>query len=124
MFRYAPYAAIGLLPLCALLLEVAYLGGRQRHPARPHRYAAHLVFAAHVHAFAFLVATLFALLPDGPLRMLLVAWALPYGLLALRAVYGGSWLGIVLRAAAIAFVYLVLFALALAALVVAAIALR
>ena len=124
MFRYAPYAAIGLLPLFALLLTIAYVGGRKRHPSRPRRYAAHLVFGAHVHAFAFLAATLFAVVPFPPLRTLIVLWSLLYGVLSLRAVYGGSWAGAVLRAAAIAFVYLVLFSLAVAALVVAAVMLR
>ena len=124
MFRYAPYAAIGLLPLFALMLEVVYAGGRRRHSSRPRRYAAHLVFGAHMHAFAFVVATLFALVPIVPIRTLLVVWALAYALLSLRVVYGGSWLGILLRAAVMAIVYLALFALALAALVVAAVTLR
>ena len=51
VLRYAPYAAIGLLPLFALLLEIVYIGGWRRHPLRPRRYAAHLVFGAHNHAF-------------------------------------------------------------------------
>jgi len=42
----------------------------------------------------------------------------------LRRPHGGSWLAIVLRAAVVAFVDLVLFALAVAALVVAAVMLR
>jgi rRNA maturation protein Nop10 len=124
MFRYAPYAAIGLLPLFALLLEVVYVGGYKRHPMRPRRYAAHLVFGAHVHAFAFLVTALFALLPYAPLRTLLVVCGLVYGVLALRGVYGGSWLGAVLRGVVVALAYLVLFALAMVALVVAAVTFR
>ena len=124
MFRYAPYAAIGLLPLFALLLEIVYAGRGSRYPSRPRRYAAHLVFGAHLHAFAFLVATLVAVIPVAPIRTLLVGWALVYGLLALHAVYGGRWLGVALRAIAIALVYLLLFALASAALVVAAVMLR
>lgn len=124
MIRYAPYAAIGLLPLFALMVGVVHAGDRRRHPARPRRYAAHLVFGAHMHAFAFLVATLFALAPFVPLRTLLVVGAIAYALLSLRAVYGGSWLAIALRALVVALVYLALFALAVAALVVAAILLR
>ena len=124
MFRYAPYAAIGLLPLFALLLEVVYIGRYKRHPMRPRRYAAHLVFGAHLHAFAFLVTALFALLPYATLRTLLVVWGLVYFVLALRSVYAGSWLGVVLRAAVIALAYLVLFALAMAGLVVAAVTFR
>ena len=124
MIRYAPYAAIGLLPLFALMVGVVHAGNARRHPGRPRRYAAHLVFGAHTHAFAFLVATLFALVPFAPLRTLLVVGAIGYALLSLRTVYGGSWLAIVLRAAVIAFVYLVLFALAVAGLVVAAVLIR
>ena len=124
MIRYAPYAAIGLLPLFALMIGVVHAGNGRRHPTRPRRYAAHLVFGAHMHAFAFLVATLFALAPVTPLRTLLVVAAVAYALLSLRAVYGGSWLAIVLRAAIVAFVYLALFALAVAALVVAAVLMR
>jgi len=124
MFRYAPYAAIGLLPLFALLLQLVYLGGWRRHPRRPRRYAAHLVFAAHNHAFVFLVATVIALVDFRPLGWTLLAWALVYALASMRSVYGGSWLGVVLRAAVIASVYAVFFMLATAAVIVAAVALR
>ena len=34
MIRYAPYAAIGLLPLFALMVGVVHAGDRRRHPAR------------------------------------------------------------------------------------------
>jgi hypothetical protein len=124
VFRYAPYAAIGLLPLFALLLEVAYAGGRRRHPARPRHYAAHLVFGAHNHAFVFLVATVIAVVPYWPLRAMLIVWSLIYAVVSLHNVYGGSWVGVVLRTIAITCVYALFFALAVAALIVAAIALR
>lgn len=124
MIRYAPYAAIGLLPLFALMVGAVHAGTARHHPARPRRYAAHLVFGAHMHAFAFLVATLFALVPFAPVRTLLVVGSIAYALLSLRVVYGGSWLAIALRATVIVFVYLVLFALAVAALVVAAVLVR
>lgn len=124
MFRHAPYAAVGLLPLFALLLEIVYAGGRRRYPARPRRYAAHLVFGAHNHAFVFLVATLLALVPLWPLRAALVAWSLVYMLASLRSVYGGSWLGVVLRATVVTLVYALFFMLAVAALIVAAVTFR
>jgi hypothetical protein len=124
VFRYAPYAAIGLLPLFALLLGVAYAGGRLRHPARPRHYAAHLVFGAHNHAFVFLVATVIAVVPYWPLRATLIVWSLIYAVVSLHDVYGGSWLGVVLRTIAITSVYALFFALAVAALIVAAIASR
>jgi hypothetical protein len=121
MFRYAPYAAIGLLPLFALLVAVAYAGSHRRHPARPRRYAAHLVFGAHLHAFFFVIATLVFLAPYGALRTALEAWAAVYALASLKAVYGGAWLGVGLRAALIALFYLLLFAFAVAGVVVAAV---
>ena len=121
MFRYAPYAAIGLLPLFALLVAGVHAGSHRRHPARPRQYAAHLVFGAHVHAFFFAIATLVFLVPYAPLRLALEAWAAIYALVALKSVYGGPWLGVGLRAALIAFAYLLLFAIAVAAVVVAAV---
>lgn len=124
MFRYGPYAAIGLLPLFALLLQVVYAGRAKRHPARPRRYAAHLVFAAHNHAYAFLAGTLIVLVPFAPLRWLLFAWSPAYALLSLHAVYGGRWLGVAARAALVTLVYAVFFFVAIAALIVAAVALR
>jgi len=124
MLRYAPYAAIGLLPFFALLLQVVYIGGWRRHPRRPRRYAAHLVFAAHNHAFVFLVATVIALVDSRLLGWTLAGWTLVYALASQHSVYGGSWRGVVLRAAVIALVYAVLFAVAIAALLVAAVMLR
>jgi hypothetical protein len=124
MLRYAPYAAIGLLPVFALLLKLAYAGSGRRHPARPRRYAAHLVFGAHAHAFAFLAATLYTLVDVAVVRAALALWILVYGLRSMKLVYGGRWPGVVLRASAIAFVYLLFYSVAMAALVVAAVMLR
>jgi hypothetical protein len=124
VFRYAPYAAVGLLPLFALLLAIVHVGNSRRHPSRPRHYAAHLVFGAHNHAFAFLVATVIALVPYWPLRATLIAWSLIYALVSLHAVYGGSWAGVALRAVAITLVYALFFALAVAVLIVAAITFR
>ncbi len=124
MLRNAPYAAIALLPLFALLLKLLYAGGTRRHPERPRRYAAHLVFGAHVHAFAFLAAMLYALVDVTAIRAVIAIWMTAYGMIALKVVYGGSWLGVVLRALVIAVVYLLFFSVAVAALVVAAVALR
>jgi hypothetical protein len=124
VLRYGPYAMIALLPLFALLMKIVYLGRARRYPDRPRRYAAHLVFGAHNHAFLFLVVALYVLLPDGPLHGALAVWAIAYLLLSMRTVYGGRWSGIVLRAGVIAFVYLVFFSVVVAGLVVAAILIR
>ncbi len=95
MLRYGPYAIIALLPLFALLVKMVYLGRGRRYPDRPRRYAAHLVFGAHTHAFLFLIVALLVFLPEGLVRTALVVWAMVYLLLAMRAVYGGRWSGIV-----------------------------
>jgi hypothetical protein len=124
MLRYGPYAMIALLPLFALLMKILYLGRGRGYPDRPRRYAAHLVFGAHNHAFLFLAVALYVLLPKGPVRAAVVVWAMVYLLLAMRAVYGGRWSGIVVRAALLALVYLVFFGLVVAGLVVAAILIR
>jgi hypothetical protein len=124
MLRYGPYAIIALLPLFALLMKILYLGRARRYPDRPRRYAAHLVFGAHNHAFLFLVVALYVLVPEGSVRAALVVWALVYLLLAMRAVYGGRWSGIVVRASILFLVYSVFFGLVVAGLVVAAILIR
>ena len=93
MLRYGPYAMFGLLPLFALLVKILYLGRARRYPDRPRRYAAHLVFGAHDHAFLFLIVALLVLLPEGLLSSALVIWAMVYLLLSMRVVYGGALVG-------------------------------
>jgi hypothetical protein len=124
MLRYGPYAAFVLLPLFALLLKLVYMGRARRYPARPRRYAAHLVFGAHTHAFLFLLGALIVLLPVAPLRSTLEVWAIVYLLWSMKSVYGGCWSGVLARALVIFMVYAVFFGLVVAGLVVAAILLR
>jgi hypothetical protein len=124
VLRYGPYAMFVLLPLLALLAKLVYLGRTRRYPARPRRYAAHLVFGAHSHAFLFLVVALIALLPVGALRAALVVWAIVYLLWSMKTVYGGRWSGVLARALVILFAYSVVFVFVVGALVVAAIMLR
>ena len=124
ILRYAPYAAIGLLPVFALLMEIAYAGSRRRHPRRPHAYAAHLVFGAHNHAFVFLATSAAALAGVQWLRGMLVLWMIAYAFLSMKAVYGGRWSGIVLRAVFVAVGYVTFFGIAIAGLLLAAIVLR
>lgn len=117
--HYGPYAMLALLPASALLLQGLYVGGR-RHPERPRRYAEHLVFAAHMHAFACLMtmALLVSRVPGTTYAA--TAWAVVYGAWALHGVYGGRWSGVIVRGALIALVYVILFGLAVAALVLVA----
>lgn len=124
MLRYGPYAMFALLPLFALLLKLVYTGRSRRYPERPRRYAAHLVFGAHNHAFLFFVVALLVLLPEGPWNGALGIWAVLYLLLSMRAVYGGRWSGVLARASVITLIYVAFFALVMVGLVVAAILLR
>jgi hypothetical protein len=121
MLRYGPYAAFALLPLFALLLKILYLGRGRAHPLRPRRYAAHLVFGAHNHAFVFLACILLVLIPGGLVRTALVLWILAYLLWSMKVVYGGRWSGVFARAFLIFFVYSVLFFAVVVGLLVAAI---
>jgi hypothetical protein len=122
--RYGPYAMFVLMPAFALLQMIAYLGRARRYPDRPRVYAEHLVFAAHTHAFLFLVGVLALAIPFAPVRVALGIWCLVYGLWATKAVYRGRWLGIFARAFLVGLFYLTLFALVVAGLVLAAILLR
>ena len=82
------------------------------------------MFGAHNHAFVFLATSAAALVAVPWLRGTLVLWMLVYALLSMKAVYGGNWPGIVLRAAFIAAFYVTFFGIAIAGLVLAAILLR
>jgi hypothetical protein len=122
--RYGPYAMVVLLPAFALLLKVLYLGRRRRYPARPYLYAEHLVFASHDLSFLFLVVIIAALVPWKPAGALLAVWVLGYSLWAMRAVYGGRWVGVLARAWLIAVAYFVLFVFVTVGLVLAAVFVR
>jgi hypothetical protein len=124
VLRYGPYAMVALLPAFALLLKLLYAGRRRRHPSRPRLYAEHLAFAAHDLSFLFLIVTISAIVPWPALRTLLGFWALAYSVWAMKAVYGGSWLGVVARASLIGIAYFVLFVLVTVGLVLAAVFLR
>jgi len=115
---------VGLLPLFAGLLKIVYLGRARRHPLRPRRYAAHLIYGAHGHAFVALALLVMLLIPVAPVRTVLLLWILAYVPWSVKTVYGGSWLGIAARVIVVSVVYLFCFALAMAALVVAAVLLR
>lgn len=122
--RYGPYAMFVLLPVFALLLQLVYLGRARSYPARPTRYAEHLVFAAHNHAFLALVATLAAVIAWSPAGTVLAIWALVYALWSMKAVYGGHWLGVFARAWLVAIAYFVMFGFVTVGLVLAAVMLR
>jgi hypothetical protein len=113
-----------LLPAFAALLKVVYLGRRRRYPGRPRLYGEHLVFAAHNHAFLFAVLVLLFAVQVSFVRQVLAVWIFVYLAWSTHMVYGGSWFGIAVRGFALFIVYLVLFMLVTAGLLVAAILLR
>jgi hypothetical protein len=98
-----------LLPLLALLVNLAY---RAQVP----RYPPHLYFALHVHALAFLVLAAAAIIELVSWRWMqvwpkLVAYLyiIWYAVAALRAVYGGSRRATLAKALGIGSLYLVCF---------------
>ena len=124
MLRYGPYALIALLPLFALLMQGLHLGRARRYPERPRRYAEHLVYAAHTHAFIALVVTLMIAIPWPAVASVLGAWSAIYLLVSLRVVYGGRWIGAIARGFLATLAYSALFVVAVIGLFLAAIVLR
>ena len=76
----------------AFVLMIVYAGRHRRYPRRPHRYAEHLVYAAHNHAFFFLAVMLAVVVSWPALTAMLWLWALAYLLWSMKTVYGGPWL--------------------------------
>jgi hypothetical protein len=124
VLRYGPYALIALLPWFALLLQIVYAGRRRRYPLRPRRYAEHLVFGAHNHAFACLALIVAVVSPWPPVSAVAMLWMFCYLLWSMKSVYGGRWSGVFVRGALIVVPYLTMFALVTALLLVTAILLR
>jgi len=122
--RYGPYVMFVLLPAYALLQMLAYFGRGRRYPDRPNRYAEHLVFAAHLHAFLFLVGVLALSIPVTPLRIALGIWCVLYGIWATKKVYRGGWIGLFARSYIVFVAYMTLFALAIVGLLLVAILVR
>ncbi len=124
VMRYGPYMAVLMLPVFALLLKLAYLGSGRRYPGRPQRYAEHLVYSAHMHAFAALVLLAWLVPQPSWTRPASLGWIAYYLFRACDVVYGGRRWAAALRALAVAVVYAIVAVLALAGLVVAATMLR
>ncbi|APV49673.1 hypothetical protein BWI17_08270 [Betaproteobacteria bacterium GR16-43] len=102
LVAYSPYAMFLLLPIFAFLTRVAYW-------RRPRNYGEHLVFAFHVHSFAFFVGSIAAAV--GIVMIETLAAAI-YLALALGAVFGGrTWA----KALRFLFVFLAYFLLILLA---------
>ena len=80
--KYMSNAVFLLLPVFALLLYLLY-----RKTGR--FYAEHLIFALHIHAFAFVALTITLFLPE-ILDVVAPVWIMVYLYLAMRRVYGES----------------------------------
>ncbi|MEL6611566.1 MAG: DUF3667 domain-containing protein [Bacteroidota bacterium] len=99
--RQVPTVMFLLLPVFALLLKVVYL-------RRNWYYGEHLVFALHVHAFAFGVFTLLALgamTPLGGWSLWLLVLVPLYVYLAQKHVYQQGWVKTALKGYALSMLY-------------------
>jgi Protein of unknown function (DUF3667) len=108
------------LPLVALLHMLMYWWPR-------YRYAEHLLFFVHVHAFYFSVGILIvsfiqaaeswpSIAALAGFFVTVLGWTLPvYTVIAIRKVFPRSWIGALLKGVALFFVYMLVFALTIAA---------
>jgi hypothetical protein len=101
----APYAMFFLVPLFALLTRAVYW-------RRPRNYGEHLVFAFHVHTFAFLTSTIAALAGWVFIETFAVAIYLAF---AMQRVFGGRMWVLVPRFLFIFTAYFLIVALAVVA---------
>ena len=113
-----------LLPAFAWLQQAAYVGRSRRYPGRPRLYAEHLVYAAHLHTFWFLVIALALAVPISAVRFGLALWTVYYVARAKKAVYGGRWYGRMMRSLIVGFAYLIVVSLAIVGLVLVSVLLR
>jgi hypothetical protein len=108
------------LPLVAFLHMLMYWWPR-------YRYAEHLLFFVHVHAFYFtagiLIVSLIQAADSWPkvaglagFFETILGWTLPvYTVIAIHRVFPRSWVGALFKGAALFFVYMLVFALTIAA---------
>jgi hypothetical protein len=111
-----PKAMFLFLPLIAFLHMLMYWRPR-------YRYAEQLLFFVHLHAFYFSVAILMVSISNavdawpqleasGSILNTLLGWTLPvYTLAAMRRVFRRTWLGTLVTAVALFFVYMAVFGL-------------
>jgi hypothetical protein len=111
------------LPLVAFLNMLMYWWPR-------YRYAEHLLFFVHLHAFYFSLAIVMLALMnagdawpkiDGVTGILqtILGWSIPvYTLMAMRRVFRRGWPGTVFKAVVLFFIYMIVFALTVGAVVV------
>jgi hypothetical protein len=113
MLSLAPYALFLFLPLFALLTKILYF-------RRGMYYGEHLVYAFHVHTFAFFVLLGIAFIPE-EYGGILALVAQVYFWLAMRRVFGGRWWATTLRYFGISVIYPMMLVFLIGATLVAAI---
>ena len=95
--QYVSYFVLFLVPFLALTLGLFY-------PNRRRRYAEHLVFGLHCQTFLLFILLAEAKLPT-ILADALSFWVLAYFTMALKRVYGGTWIETLGRGFAISGLY-------------------
>jgi hypothetical protein len=113
--QYVSYLVLFLVPLYALTLGLFYRNLRRR-------YAEHLIFGLHCQSFLLFILLIEAKLP-AILADALSFWAIAYFTIALKRVYGGTWVETLGRGTAILTLYLAIFFVANLLLVFALLAL-
>ena len=106
LFVIMPRVFFGMLPVFAAIVALFY---------RKRRFPAALVFAVHVHAFAFLTFSLpeaakfsgSATVANIAGLIVLIAFSV-YAPLAQKHVFGGSWLAIIAKSTGIGFLYMLI----------------
>lgn len=94
--RFGPTIILCLVPLLALALKLLQLG-------RGWRYGEHLVFSMHVQSVMVLVMLAFVGGIGATAKYVVLAALAFYLLLAMRKVYGGGWIVLLLRTAALSY---------------------
>jgi hypothetical protein len=112
---YVSYLVLFLVPAFALALGLVYRDRRRR-------YAEHLVFGLHCQTFLLVALLIEAKLPT-PLANALSYWVIAYFIIALKRVYGGTWIETLGRGSLTLALYFAIFFVANLSLVFALMAL-
>jgi hypothetical protein len=99
--QYVSYFVLLLVPLYALILQICYIDRRRR-------YSEHLIFGLHAHSFLLFMLLVEAKLPT-IVADALSLWVIAYFVIALRRVYGGTWIETMGRSTAMLTLYFATF---------------
>jgi hypothetical protein len=113
--QYVSYFVLFLVPLYALMIGLFYHNRRRR-------YAEHLIFGLHCQSFLLFILLIEAILP-AILANAMSWWVIAYFTIALKRVYGGTWVETLGRGLTILTLYFAIFFVANLLLVLALLAL-